>query len=241
MTTEAPAEALPQKRTSSLGVLFASEAAMMQQALAGRARWFFLVAWFCSIVLGAVVAMRIDAQSKTLAMLDMSGQLKSMSDRQIADEVRNAERVAQVTTIAKSAVGTPVQLGLACIALLFLCWFFKGKVRGSAVVPVAATTLIPGAVANVIDVVFALRNASLPPQGAVLGPRTLTAALALLGKPLMGPTVKLGNAVDFFSLWAALIMGYGVFAVGRVPKVRAVIGTLVAWVCYRLLTNVAGG
>jgi hypothetical protein len=57
----------------------------------------------------------------------------------------------------------------------------------------------------------------------------------------MGPWLKLGNALDFFSLWAALMMGYGVAAAGRVPRRTAVVGTVVVWVCYRLLTNVALG
>jgi hypothetical protein len=65
--------------------------------------------------------------------------------------------------------------------------------------------------------------------------------LALLNRPLMEPWSKLGSALDFFSLWAALLMGYGVVAVARVPKRTAVIGTLIAWACYQLLTNVAAG
>jgi len=229
------------KIAAALALLFAPDRGMEHQARVGRARWFFLMAWLCSILLGAALAYRVDARSSTLRRLEMSGQLQSMSDRQIADETRSAERVAQVGSIAKGVVAVPVQLGLTCVALLVLCWFFRGRVKGSAVVPVAAAGLVPGAIANLIDALSAFRLASLPPEGVALGPRSLSALLLLYGRPLMEPWVKLGNALDFFSLWAAVMMGFGVAAVGQVPRRTALAGTLVAWVCYRLLTNVATG
>lgn len=220
-------------------VLFAPDRGMDRQAKVGRARWFFLFAWLCSILLAAVMALRVDARSSTLRNLETSGQLQSMSDRQIADETRSAERVFQVTSIAKGATSVPVQLGLACVSILVLCWFFRGRVKGRAVVPVAATTLLPGAIANLVDAVAAYRHAVLPPEPVPLGPRSLSAVLVLAGRPLMDPWVKFGNALDFFSLWAALMMGFGVAAVGQIRRRTAVTGTLIAWVCLRLLTNVA--
>jgi hypothetical protein len=135
----------------------------------------------------------------------------------------------------------PFQLGLACVALLALAWFFRGRVKGSAVAPVAASTMLPGAVANLLDAISAYRHAALPPEGVPLAPRSLSAVLALLNRPLMEPWSKLGTALDFFSLWAALMMGYGVAAVAQVPKRTALIGTLVAWVCYQLLVHIAAG
>lgn len=228
---------------SSIGapfeLLFAPDRGMVKQALVGRARWFFLFAWLCSILLGATLAYRVDARASTLRKLEEQGELANMSDRQIADETRNAERVSQVATIAKATVATPVQLGLACVSILALAWFFRGRIKGSAVVPCAAPTLLPGALANLIDAIAAFRHPVLPPEGVPLGPRTLGAALALLERPLMGPWLKLGNALDFYSLWAAVMLGFGVAAAGQVPRRTAVTGTLVAWICYRLLTNVA--
>jgi hypothetical protein len=221
--------------------LFAPDRGMERQALVGRALWFFLFAWVCSILLGAALAYRVDARSSTLAKLDMSGQLKTMSDRQVADETHNAERIHQVASIAKGAVGAPVQLGLTCVAVLALCWFFRGRLKGRAVVPVAAATLSPGAIANLVDAITAFRHTALPPEGVPLAPRSLGAILLLAGRPLMGPALKFANALDFYSLWAAVMLGYGVAAAGQIPRRNALIGTLVAWVCYRLLTNVATG
>jgi hypothetical protein len=114
-------------------------------------------------------------------------------------------------------------------------------VKGSAVVPVAAATLLPGAIATVLDALAAFRHAAMPPEGVPLAPRTLGAVLALAGRPLMGPWVKLGDAFDFYSLWAAILMGFGLAAAARLPRRNAIIGTLIAWVCYRLLTHVAMG
>ena len=231
----------PDPRPSPVTLLFAPDRGMEQQARVGRVVWFFLVAWLCSILLGAALAYRVDARSSTLRKLDQSGQLKTMSDRQVADETRSGERISQVTSVAKGVVAVPLQLGLGCLAVLGLVWFFRGRVRGSAVAPVVAATLLPGAIANLVDAVTAFRHVALPPEGIPLAPRTLSAMLSALGHPVMGPWLKLGNALDFFSLWAALMMGYGVAAAGRVPRRTAVLGTLIAWACYRLLTNVALG
>ncbi len=240
MTNEAQIEpGGDRERSLPLLVLFAPDKGMDRQAKVGGARWFFLVAWLCSLLLGAALSYRVDAHDSTLRKLDESGQLKTMSDRQIAEETKSAERVAQVGNIAKAAVATPVNLALACLSLLILCWFFRGRVKGRGVVPVAAATLLPGAMANLMDSVIAFRHVTLPPEGFLLGPRSLSAVLSLSGRSLSEPWVRFGNGLDFFSLWAAVMLGYGVSAVGQVPKKYALPGTLIAWVCVRLLTHVA--
>lgn len=220
-------------------LLFAPDRSMDRQARVGRALRIFLFAWVCSLLLGAALAYRVDARSSTLRKLEMSGQLQTMSDRQVADETHNAERVARVVSVAKGVVDTPLQLGSACVALLAVTWFLRGRIKGSAVVPVAAATLLPGAIANLLDAVTAFRHEALPPEGVPLVPRSLSAILPLVGRPLMDPWLKLGSALDFFSLWAAVMMAYGVVAVGQVPRRTALTGTLIAWVCFQLLTHVA--
>jgi hypothetical protein len=204
-------------------------------------RWFLIFAWACALLLGAALAVRVDATAATLRKLETSGQLQGMSDRQLADETRNAERLFEVASLARGALGAPFQLGLACVAILGLIWFLRGRVKGSAVAPVAAVTLLPAAIADLVDAITALRHAALPLDAVVLAPRSLSAVLPLLGHPLMEPWIKLGNALDFYSLWAALLMAFGVAAAGQLPKSRAIPGTLIAWACYRLLTNVAAG
>lgn len=229
------------RRPSPIALLFAPDKAMDRQARIGRVRGIFLFAWACSILLGAALADRVNAASSTLRKLEMSGQLQGMSERQVTDEIHSAERVFQVVSIAKGVVGVPVELGLACLSLLFLAWFFRGRVKGSAVAPVAAATLLPGALANLLDAATAYRHAAIPPEGVPLTPRTLTALMITLERPLMEPWSKLGGALDFFSLWATLMLGYGLVAAAQVPKRTAIIGTLTAWACYQLLIHVATG
>ncbi|APR78284.1 Hypothetical protein A7982_03631 [Minicystis rosea] len=229
------------KGPSPLAILFAPDRAMHEQARVGRVRGYLLFAWSTAILLGAALAARVDAVSSTLQKLEMSGQLQSMSDRQIADDTRSAERIFQVGSIAKSIVGVPLGLGIACVTLVLLSWFFRGKLKGNAVAPIAAATMLPGALADLLDAVSAFQHASLSPESIALSPRSLSAVLAVAGRPLMDPWIKLGNAFDFFSLWTAVLMGYGLAAAAQVPKRTAVIGTLCAWVCYRLLTHVATG
>jgi len=230
-----------ESRPSPFALLFAPDRAMGRQARVGRVLWILLAAWLCSLLLGAALAWRVDAKASTLRKLDMSGQLQTMSDRQVADETRSAERVAAVVSVTKGAMAVPLELGLASVSLLALCWFLHGRIKGGAVGPVAAATLLPGAIANLLDAISAFRHAAVPPEGVPLTPRSLSAILPALGHPLVAPWLKLGDALDFFSLWTAVMLAYGVAAVGQVPKRSALVATLCAWMCYRLLTHVATG
>ncbi|HVY45134.1 MAG TPA: hypothetical protein VHB21_04605 [Minicystis sp.] len=211
---------------------------MPRQAAAGRARWFFLFAWVAAVLLGVALASRVDARAATLEKLDKSGQLQGMSERQIDDETKSAERVFEVVSVAKGVAAAPVQLGMYALAVVVLGWFARGRLRGSAVVPVAGAALLPGAVADALDAVAAFRHAAIPPAGVPLAPRTLAAVAAALGHPLAPPVGKLGDALDFFSLWGAILLGYGVAAAAQVPRRRALVVTLVGWAGFRLLTHV---
>ena len=238
-TAEIPAEA--EGAPSPVALLFAPDRGMARQAAAGRARWYFVFAWLASMLLGAALAYRIDARASTLQRLDKSEQLTSMSDRQVADETKSDERVFVVKTIAKRVVGPPFEFGMTCVALFAMSWFLRGRIKGSAVPPVAGAVLLPNALATLLDAASALRHAVVPPEGVPLSPRTVTDLLRLLGRAPHEPWFKLGNALDFFSLWSAVLFGFGLAAAAQLPKRRAITGALVAWVCYRLLTHVAAG
>lgn len=229
------------RRPAPWSLLFAPDRAVDAQARVGRTLGLLLVAWVCSLLLASALAFRVDARSETLRKFDASGELRTMSDRQISDETRKADRLFQVASIAKGVVVPPLLLGLNALALLGLVWFLRGRVKGRAVGPVAAAVMLPGAIADLLDAASAFRHAVITPGDVVLSPRTLGAALALAGHPLSPPWSKLANVPDIFSFWAAVLMAYGVSAVGQVPKRRALIGTVIAWLCYRLLTQVAIG
>jgi hypothetical protein len=234
---------LPQPRglPPALAAMVAPDSGMERQARVGKPGLAVLIAMVCALFAAFAHASRVDARSVTLEKLEKAGQLATMSDRQIEDETRNAERLYQVTRVAAGALEAPFLLLAGALAVVALVWFLRGRVKGRAVFPVAAAVLLPGAVANLLDGITALRQQVMPPGAAVLAPRSVAGIFATLGHPLAGALLKLGNAFDFFSLWAAVMMAFGVAATGDVPTRRALIGTLCGWVCLRLILSVAMG
>lgn len=234
---------LPQPRgmPPALAAMVAPDSGMERQARVGKPGLAVLIAIACALFAAFAQASRVDARSVTLQKLEKAGQLTTMSDRQIEDETRNAERLYQVTRVAGGALEAPLLLLLGGLAVVVLVWFLRGRVKGRAVFPVAAAVLLPGALANLLDGITALRHEALPPGAAVLAPRSLAGVFASLGHPLAGAALKLAGVLDFFSLWAAVLMAFGVAAAGDVPTRRALIGTLCGWFCLRLVLSVAMG
>lgn len=241
VSSEVEQKPRPARLPPALVALVVPDAGMERQARAGGVKLPLLIAMACALLAGGAAALRVDAAEATLKKLERAGSLQTMSERQIEDDTRTAERAFMLTRIAGAAVEAPVGLGLAALSLVILSWFFKGRMRGSAVLPVAAASLLPGAVANLLDGVAALRHATLPPERLPLVPRTLADLSSVLGHPLAGPLAKAGSAIDLFALWAALLLAYGLAAGSGMPPRRALCGTLGAWLCFRLLTHVAVG
>jgi len=243
---DVPSEAeVPQPEPGALPkallALVAPDVGMERQARVGKTGLIVAIAMACALFSAFAQSARVDARSATLRKLEQAGQLATMSDRQIEDETHSAERLFQVKTVAWGAVSAPAFLLLQALAVVVLVWFLRGKLKGRAVFPVAAAVLLPSALANLLDGVTALRMSALPSDAVALAPRSLSGIVAAFGHPLTGAALKLGNAFDFFSLWAAVLMAFGVAAAGEVPTRRALLGTLCAWVCLRLVTNVAIG
>jgi hypothetical protein len=230
----------PRQVPPALVALVAPDAGMERQAKTGGVKLAFLIAFVAALLSAFAQSSKVSLRTETLAKLDTDGKLATMSEKQVDDEVQSAERLSQVTKVAWGVLEAPLFLlgtGLATVALI---WFLKGKIKGSAVFPVAAAAMLPNALGDLLDAGTALTRTALGAT-ATLAPRSLSLAMAALGHPLSGPALKLGNALDFFSLWGAVLLGFGVAAAGEMPHKRAVIGTLVAWICFRLLTQVAAG
>ncbi len=225
----------------ALVALVTPDLGMERQARVGGVKLSLLVAMACAVFAAGALALRVNASSATLTKLEQAGSLSTMSERQIEDETRNAERLFTVTKVGGALFAAPVGLGLASLATVLLGWFLKGRVKGSAVAPVAAATLLPAAIGNLLNGVSTLRAAYVTTNQTALVPTNLADIAASLGHPLVEWGAKLGGAFDLFSLWSALLLGFGVAAAASIPARRAVTGTLVAWVCWRLLTHVAVG
>jgi len=159
-----------------------------------------------------------------------------MSDRQIEDQTKDAERTYVVKTISLGVVWPPVKLGLLCVGLLGLSWFVRGRAKGQAVAAVAAAALIPGAIGDLLSVGAAVGRQSIPPEGPPLLPADLASMWAQISShPLAGALARLLGAFDIFSLWGALLAGYGLAAAANLPLRRAMTATLIGWLCIHVL------
>ena len=242
VTTEAEApQSAPARIPPAFVALVAPDVGMKLQAQTGKVRHALFVAWFCSALVAVAAGYRVNTRGTTMQRLEQSGQVSTMSDRQIDEEVTGAEKKFIVLTALVKGVLPPAMLLVTALALLGLGWFLRGKINGKAVLPVAAATLLPGAIANVLDAITIFRRPMVTPDKIDLVPRTVADILAAVGHPLNGVAAKFGNVLDFYSLWTAILLGFGLAACTTVPTRRALIGTLVAWVCVRLLFNVATG
>ena len=235
---ESNVQALPGKWAVPPAVLalVAPDVGMERVARRERVLVPFLFALFCSVLAAGASSYRIDARDATLANLDRSGQLKTMSDRQIEDQTKDAERTYVVKTISLGVVWPPVKLGLLCVGLLGLSWFVRGRAKGKAVAAVAAAAMIPGAIGDLLSVGAAVGRQSIPPEGPPLLPADLASMWAQISShPLAGALARLLGAFDIFSLWGALLAGYGLAAAANLPLRRAMTATLIGWLCIHVL------
>lgn len=222
--------------------LVAPDVGMERVARTGRVRGPLLAALTCALLSAGAGVLRIDAKDATLRKMDKAGELQTSSDRQVEDNTKSAERVYLVGRVAGALVQPPLQLGLLCVAIFGLSWFLRGRSEGRAVPAVAAAALLPGAVADLLEAGATLQHAAIAPDGPPSLPRNLADFWMLFtGHPAAAPAMKLLSVFDIFSFWTALLVGFGLIAAGHVPQRRALAGTLIAWLCLRLITQVAAG
>ena len=144
-----------------------------------------------------------------------------MSDRQLADETRSAERDLPGGAASASGVGRGAAPARA--RLRWRSWASPGSSagasRGARWRRSPRPRCCPRPSPTRLDAVSAFRHAVLPPEGTpARAAHADRAPAGPAGHPLAGPWVKLGDALDVYSLWAAVLMAYGVAAVGQVPR-----------------------
>jgi hypothetical protein len=231
----------PSRVPPQLAALLFPDTAMERVAKSGRWGLALVFALLCSLALGGAESYRVDAREPTLREAEMSGQLKNMSDKQLDDNTKAAERSFIVKRLAFSAVKPELVLLGSLLGLYVVAWFLRGRTSSSAVTAVAATALLPHALADLLSGGAALVTAQLSPEHGPLIPRNLGAVLEALGVNAPMAVTKLAGAVDFFSLWAALLLAFGLGPAAQLPRGKAIAATLVAWVLWRLFTQVALG
>ncbi len=225
----------PSRVPAPLVALLAPDVGMPRVARESKARWALLFAMVCALSLSGMQAMRVDAHAETLQELEMTGQLKDMSDRQVEDQAKAADRKFIVKTVAASIFRPPLLCLVYLVSLYILAWFLRGRSQGGQMSAVAGAALIPSAVSDLLSAGAVWMHSTIETHGPPLIPRTLNQILAHFGHSISGPLAPLGNALDLFSLWSALLLGFGLATAANLSRRSAVIASLVAWTLWRLL------
>lgn len=182
---------------------------------------------------GTAWALRLDTGRVVMPKLAMKGDVSRLSEREISDEVAQAQRVNLVVGVAKGVLVMPLLLVLLAVALKIVAWLLARPLA----FPVAFTA---GAVALLPLVVFHLIwAAALWNQDFV----TVRSADALLPTSLaslwpdLGPVARrAARAVDLFNLWSAALLG---LAFGSAVRLKAWQGVLLGLLLYALFAAAA--
>jgi hypothetical protein len=235
------ADPKPSRVPPHLAALLFPDTAMERVAKSGK--WGFALAFAlaASLALGGAEAFRVDAREPTLREAEISGQLKNLSDKQLDDNTKAAERSFIVKRLAASVVKPELLLLGSLLGLYVVAWFLRGRASSTAVTAVAGASLLPHALADLLSAGAALVTSQLSPEHGPLIPRNLGAVFDALGVHAPMAALKLATAVDFFSLWAALLLAFGLGPAAQLPRGKAIAATLVAWLLWRLFTQVALG
>lgn len=175
-----------------------------------RALWPVLLLSVATAFGGACFALRWNAAPSIVRGLESSGQLKGMPEADIADQIQQAQRLKLVTSIAGGLlVPALVVLGIA-VALALLAWLLGKKGSFNAFFTAAAVGMLPVALGRFLYGLMALVQTSLSEDRAdTLLPSSLAAVFHAQSPKLM----RLLSSLDFFTLWAALLVGIGFAAV----------------------------
>jgi Yip1 domain len=159
---------------------------------------------------GASFAVRWDAGPSTIKRLEMSGELKGMPEADLLDQIQQAERLKLVTSIAGGFILPALMvLGIALV-LALLAWLLGKRGSFNAFFTAAAVGTLPLALAKFLYGLIALVQTSLSEdRAAMLLPSSLASVIHAQSPKLM----RLLSSLDFFHLWAALLVGLGFAAV----------------------------
>jgi hypothetical protein len=173
---------------------------------ARRALWPVVLLSLSTAFAGACFAVRWNAAPSIIRGLEASGQLKGMPEADLLDQIQQAERLKLVTSIAGGLILPALTvLGIA-VALALLAWLLGKKGSFSAFFTAAAVGLLPLALAKFLYGLVALVQTSLSEdRAATLLPSSLAFVIHAQSPKLM----RILSSVDFFQLWAALLVGVG--------------------------------
>lgn len=157
---------------------------------------------------GAAVALRLDPSPVVTQALAAKGELQKSSEREVSEQVQQAQRVALVGGVAKGVLLMPVLALLLALALKIVGWVLGRKVLYAEALTTVGFALLPAALFHLLLAAVALKQPVIVPSMiATLLPTSLADLQRLAGS---GPKVlKVLKAIDFFNLWGAGLLGLG--------------------------------
>ncbi|MGO9831926.1 MAG: YIP1 family protein [Myxococcaceae bacterium] len=177
---------------------------------ARRALWPVVLLSVATAFAGASFALRWNAAPSIIHGLEASGQLKGMPEADLAEQIQQAERLKLVTSIAGGLVLPALTvLGIALV-LVLLAWLLGRKGSFNAFFTAAAIGTLPVALAKFLYGLMALMQSSLSEDRAG---HLLPSSLAFVVHTQSPKLMRLLSSLDFFTLWAALLVGVGFAAV----------------------------
>ncbi len=191
-----------------------------------------------SLAYAAVLQPRLDVSAAVLEQpAGPEGEKKTQTPHEQEEALASARKVAAARTWGGAALGP----SLTAIGLALALWIgFAVAFRAPSLretLAVAAYAQIPAAVAQVLAIpALLVRGSVTPPELADVLPSHLG---VLLGPGRAGPLAGLLSSLDLFTLWALVIVAFGMRAVAGVSTARAVTTTLVLFACFVGVVRVA--
>ncbi len=180
-------------------------------------------------VSGVAVATRLDASRLVIPKMEASGELGKASEREIDEQVQQTQRVAIVGGVAAGLFLVPLELLAIAVALKIVAWLLGRKAAFAAVWTVAAVSALPFVLDHLVTAAAALNQPSLSPKTAAA---LLPSSLAALSPDAPPHLARVLGAVDFFNLWAALLLGIGFGAATKLPTWKGVLLGLFLYVLF---------
>jgi hypothetical protein len=206
------------------------------KAVEGR-RWVWPLVFLCVAVAfsGLAFALRLDASAGVLAKMEASGELAKASERELREEIEQAQRIALVAGAAKGIFVMPFVLLLTAVALKISAWLVGRKLVFAHAFTVAAVAFLPIAVFHLLFGLVALKQPVVVPAMA----KQLVPSSAVVFVPAAAPKVqRVLEQLDFFNLWSVGLVGLGLAAGTKLKPGR---GLVLAVVLYLMLSGLLIG
>jgi len=199
--------------------------------LVGREVWVLPLVLLVlgSSLSGMAQGLRVQVAPQVIAELAAGGKLASTTEQELREQVVTAGRVRLVLGVARGLLLVPLLVLGATVAVLFGGWLLGAPGAFWRAFAAVAIATLPLALREWLLASCLLRQGELLPVDAA---RLLPSSLAAL-LPATTPVARtLLGAVDFFRLWSLLLLGLGFAAASGLPRWKALVAVLVAYLAF---------